>query len=166
MIEDAQERYQDNLAELSARLDSELQLAGQRKTSFENRAFAIFTLNLRVATLYLALKEPLGLATLTATAPFFPILIGTMVASAVSIVAAIVGAWPGLYPIFKPAGFTTMLDKVREDATDLRDDLMPKRIEQLRRVTATNRRKSVWICISLVLVGVTILGFAIILLRL
>jgi hypothetical protein len=153
-------KVQANIAALSERVTAEYQTAWARKTSLESRAFALFTLTLGIATLYLAVREQLKLGDFPPGSLGFIVLTAALVLTGVSTLAAIIGGWPGYYADFKFGTFSDFLAKSYDPDVILEEGMLHLRIEQLEGTVRTNRRKAIWITIAFAAAGASVIGFA------
>lgn len=150
----------ENFAELSARIDAELSVGWSIKASVESRALGLFALNLGVVTLYLALSEGLKLAAPDATSFFYWVLWTSFAAAAASLGLALIATWPVHYGALPIGLLAESYKRSKQADTRLLPDLIPQRLNTLRRLRRVNTRKGMWVIASMVAAAVSVLGFA------
>ena len=155
----AGEQAELNIRVLYERLQSETEAAWARKAAHEGRAFAIFTLNLGVVTLYLVVLDVVGLHTVSATPASAFFFIVSIIAIAASTVAAVAVALPSRYPALK----LTVLKKMAEkwDSDDARYDevIVDGQIKALEQTHKTNKWKALWVRAALIASGAVVVSF-------
>ena len=157
---EAEAAVQANITALSERVAAEYETAWARKTSLEARSFALFTLTLGIATLYLAVREQLKLGDFAPGSLGFLALVASLTLTGLSTVAAIVAGLPGFYPDFKIGEFQKYIGLAFDPDIRIAEGLIHVQVEQLERTVRTNRRKATWIAVAFVFAGLSVIGFA------
>lgn len=155
---DSERRAQaaENYAELSSRIDSELSVGWTLKASVESRALGLFALNLGVVTLFLAISDGLELKAPAATSPFYWVLWGAFGASALSLVLSLVATWPVNYKALSANLLSKSYANSKRADTLLLPDLIPYRLQALKRLRKVNTSKARWVVASMIFAAVSV----------
>jgi len=136
----------------------EVELAWQRKASLENRAFAVFTLNLAVATLYLAIRPQTKVDEITLGTWAAGCLIATFAFLIASMVGAVVAVLPRQYPQLSTSKMTILAGQTETNVPF--DEVFAKaRLRNLQDVEKKNQTKAIIISWVLIGSGCMVVGF-------
>lgn len=147
-----------NSAILLDEIRLEVDIAWQRKASLENRAFAVLTLNLAVATLYLAIRTQISIDEITVGSAAFWALAATFLFLLSSTIGAVVAVIPRGYPKMNIARMDWLASRI--DSNIPFDVVFAKsRLGNLATAHDMNQWKALVISWVLVGSGLMVVGF-------
>lgn len=144
-----------NVAALASAVDAETTAAYSRKTSLETRAGSIVVAAGAVVTVFLTLRQALGLdLALLEPIPAWLVLVG-LIAAGVALLAGIAGALPIKYAALD-GEFLRVLLRDDLDRGDMREELVDLRAVALSRITTANAIKGTIVLVGYILVVVVV----------
>jgi hypothetical protein len=145
------------LAYVHEYVTGELTVEWQRKTSFENRAFALVTANFALVTFFFAITAQLKMLANLHHNPSAKLLLAALAAVGGSIAFAVVAAAPGNYPAAEVAGIEELLNDVATDDDDgqaILEEIIRTQIAQLDKARQTNSCKGFCVFVAFVALAI------------
>jgi hypothetical protein len=145
---------------IGAYIESELNYEWQRKASFETRAFAVASGNVGLATLFLALDAQFKFINTLTSGGERAFVFSSLGCAIISTLAAIVSAIPHNYPTVDIEAIRDLMKEVvagKSDDTDVHDQVLEARLEQLKGATRANSAKAAASVVAFAGLGVSAL---------
>lgn len=163
MTKPSTQRVGDNLEALASVANAEVEREWQRRVSLEARAFAIFTLNLAAATLYLVMQQGFSLAQPTPGSVIHTVLMVSLGAVVGSTVLAIVVAIPWGHTSLNGAVIQMLADKIDTLDEDYRWNIAKAQSIIIQATYKVNLAKAIVLIVAFCIVGIETIGLTIVL---
>lgn len=148
----------DKIEAISKVIEAEITSAWVRKSSLEVRAFSLISANVAVVTIFFALQSNLGYTAFRQNGLVRLLVIAGLVLMVISVVAALISAFPRNYPVMESGGYGQYLKEASDDEdVDLVFEFVEFRISQLEAASASNSSKSWFVLLAFSTIGVAIL---------
>jgi hypothetical protein len=161
-MNDETSRRDRNFEVIREEIQIEMDSIWARKVSLESRAFAVFTLNLAIATLYLAIRSQANLDTIYPGKPSFVVLIITFIVMGASTVLAILVALPGRWPGLGVPALDKLVKKSGSSPWPYDYVFAKAKLKRLERAREANQLKAKLMIASFITSGATLITFAVV----